>query len=61
LKPMFDEEPTDLKPLVECLWNNLGSITEHKDFEKNLKYADDSEIHEKTHSETEKVWYKGQM
>jgi len=61
LKPLFDEEPNSglVSRLVIIIWENLGSITENKEYEKNQKYADESEIHEKTHPETEDLIYKG--
>lgn len=36
LAPMFDEEPENLKAVVKYIWQQLGSITGHKAFDKNL-------------------------
>lgn len=61
LKPLFDEEPEGLRPLVKYIWDQLGSIADYKDYEKNLKYADDSEITYKKNNETEATIYAGQV
>lgn len=55
---MFDEIPKDLKGMAAFVWDELGSITSHKEFEKNLQYADDSSIEEKSKGDVQ--WYIGQ-
>ena len=45
LEPMFNEDPDDLRAVVKYIWDQLGSITEHKEFTSNLnQYAGDGEI-----------------
>ena len=50
----FDpKEPENIRAVVKYIWQQLGSITDHKNYEKNLQYADDSEIQEKRNPETD--------
>ena len=58
---MFDEEPEGLKALVYYIWSELGSLSQEKDYENNLKYTGDAEIVHQKKDQTDEKTYSGQV